>query len=170
MPLFDVRRVDTAGEAAVFNASIKEDYEPILWFTTSEWYGESILTVIKYRLKSDKTGGIFEMEFIFSVPELLRMFSAEAMESPFAIVNGLRVIAKEREYLKRRMESVTKMRSINRNELGDSIGKFEKLKGTLSTIAAYDSLIWLMRKPKGWRDFLKMVERYQTSSNVVASS
>ena len=170
MPLFDNRKVDTAGEAAVFNASIKEDYEPILWFTTSKWYGESILTVIKYRLKSNKNGEIFEMEFTFSVPELLRIFSAEAMESPFAMVNSMRMISKERESLKMQMESATKMCSTKWDELGDSIGKFEKLKGTLSTIAAYDSLIWLMRKPKGWRDFLKMVERYQTNSNVAASS
>ena len=63
MPLFDNRKVDTAGDAAVFNASVKEDYEPILWFTTSKWHGESILTVIKYRLKSNKNGEIFEMEF-----------------------------------------------------------------------------------------------------------
>ena len=75
MPLFDNRKVDTAGDAAVFNASVKEDYEPILWFTTSKWHGESILTVIKYRLKSNKNGEIFEMEFTFSVPELLRIFS-----------------------------------------------------------------------------------------------
>lgn len=190
MALKDPRRVDTAGDAAVLNASVRSDYEPLMWYTTSEWCDdERIRTTVKYRLKGGKNVEELMMDFEFEISELIGLLYAGARKDPrswfnalnivqdegawrasrFALINDLKTISEERDWLRRQIADSTKVNSIHWDWMDDHIGKFEGLKDVLRSVTLCDTIIWLSKKPKGWSAFLELLEKLQPKPVTVNS-
>lgn len=180
---------DTTGDTAVQWASAKLDFEPILWYTTSEWCAdERIRTTIKYRLKEERADGR-SMEFEFELSELIGLLRVEAKKYPssrfnylnivndegawrasrFALINDMKIIAEERERLRHRIQEATKERPTQKKWSEDIIANFERMGDELRSVAICDTLIWLAKKPKGWWAFLELLECLQTRTVAVNS-
>ena len=154
----DERRIDTTGDMAT--ANVERLYRPIVWSLRTTVEGDKVTTVIPYHINSRNNPPIFEMSYTFSIRELLGLIPREATKFDLPILDGQ--AARKRDQLNSEID-VSMKRLLaglgdQKTAIDQCLNYFKanvEIASNLRKAAMYDSFVAVLKKPKGWEDYIK---------------
>lgn len=154
----DERRVDATGDMATANAD--RLYRPVVWYLRTTVEGDKVTTVIPYHINGRNNPVKFEMSYTFSMREILNLIPAGSTKFDLPILDGQ--VARKRDQL--RLEIDIRMKRFlaglggQKTAADQCLNLFKtdaEIASNLRKAAMYDSFVAVLKKPRGWEDYIK---------------
>lgn len=146
---------DETGDAAVAKVDRIYKYNPVHWFIDLMDNGdETVTATVRYRTKEVRSTGEMEhIDFVFKKETLMELIPEDI--TTFELINTLKLMAKERDKTRHEVDdSLREEVAYCKDKYEEAMRRFASYERELRKAAAYEAIIWLMRKPKGWNSYI----------------